>query len=215
MGYQLSGFIFWLNIFGLLAFAASGALAACNKKMDILGVIVLAEVTAFGGGTLRDSLLGNYPIFWTKDLVYIILPAAMALATFMFRNFFQRQRRALLYADAVGLAVFTVVGINISLVLGFSTAISVIMGAITGTVGGLLRDVLEGEVPVVLKKELYATVSFIGGISYVFSQMVFSGDSLPMALSIAIMLVVRIIAIEKHLNLPHPGELRFKPFRRQ
>lgn len=152
---------------GVAVFAASGALAAARRSLDPIGVLVLAIVTATGGGTLRDVLMNRHPVFWISAPWFIGVSALAALATWVWVRRLPPPDRALQYADAVGLAFFSIAGARIAETAGLSPFIATIMGAITGCAGGLIRDVLVAEVPLVFRQsELYVTACIAGIIVY-------------------------------------------------
>ncbi len=157
-----------LELLGVAVFAVSGVLAAGRKGLDALGVAVIAIVTAIGGGTLRDLLLGRHPIFWIDDTTYLWVILAATLVTIGYVRLWIATRRALLVADALGLAFFTIAGVQIAQQAGVSDLIAVLMGAITGVAGGVCRDVLSAEIPLVMRPgRLYATAAIVGAASYV------------------------------------------------
>jgi uncharacterized membrane protein YeiH len=149
---------------GTAVAAISGALAARGKQVDLFGVVVLALVTALGGGTLRDVILDARPIFWVADSSFVLTATGCSLVVFLVARFHALPGRILLLADAVALAFFTVIGVEKSLIAGVSPVVSVAMGVMTGTAGGMIRDVLTGEIPLVFRRQiyLYATASFCG-----------------------------------------------------
>ncbi|HST59259.1 MAG TPA: trimeric intracellular cation channel family protein [Longimicrobium sp.] len=153
-----------LDLIGVSVFAISGALAAGRKSLDLLGVVVIAVVTAIGGGTLRDLLLDRHPIFWIADPAYVVVIAATALATVAWTRRFRPPVNTLVIADALGLAMFSVAGAAVAQGAGLSAPIVIIMGTMTGTAGGMLRDVLTNEIPMILRPEmeLYATAAIAG-----------------------------------------------------
>jgi len=151
----------YLDLLGTVVFAITGLLAARRKQLDLFGAIVIAMVTAIGGGTLRDLIIGQ-PVFWTQNDIYIYVVVISALLLFFLARFKRLPVRLLLFLDALGLAVFTVIGTQKAMELGFSDPIAIMTGIMTGVVGGVIRDVLVGEVPLVFRKEIYATASFIG-----------------------------------------------------
>ncbi len=194
--------IYELDLFGTAVFAATGALAAGRKHMDIFGVVVVGLVTALGGGTARDLVLGVGPVFWVRDAAYIGVAVCAALATLVLARFVRMHDRSLLVADAFGLAVFTAIGAQKAFAAGAAGAIAVIMGVMTGVVGGMVRDVLCGEIPLILRKEIYATASLAGGTAFVLLR---SGgaERLPAtAAAVVVVLIVRLAAIHWRLALP-------------
>jgi uncharacterized membrane protein YeiH len=154
--------LYLLDLLGVAVFAVSGALAAGRKGLDMLGVIVIAVVTAVGGGTLRDLLLDRHPIFWIADPTYLVVISVSALLTLSYVRRRPPPGNSLLIADALGLALFTIMGAQIAEGAGLSPIIIVLMGTMTGVAGGVLRDVLSAEVPFILRRDLYATAAIAG-----------------------------------------------------
>lgn len=163
---SLRMYLYLMDLVGVFAFAVSGALRTGREGMDLFGVLVIAAVTAIGDGTVRDLLL-NEPVYWTSDVTYLYLILAAALCTLLYGRLRKPPARALLVADAFGLAVFAVLGVRAGLETGVSPLVAVLMGAITGTVGGAVRDVLCRETPLILRRELDATAAIAGASTYV------------------------------------------------
>ena len=152
----------FLDWFGTAVFAISGALAAGRKNLDVFGTVVVAFVTAVGGGTLRDVLLGLTPVFWVRESNYVLVPVVAGLLTFYAMRRIRIPRRTLLVCDAIGLGVFAVAGCQRAQQVEAGFLIAIIMGAMTGVAGGAIRDVLCGEVPTILRTEIYATAALAG-----------------------------------------------------
>ena len=190
-----------MDLVGVFAFAVSGALTAGRKGMDILGVLVVAAVTAIGGGTVRDVLLDR-PVFWLTDTVYLYVIAAAAVCTLVYARFRRPPHGALRVADAFGLAVFAVLGVRAGLAAGVSPLVAVIMGAITGVVGGAVRDVLCGETPMILRQDIYATAAIAGATTYVVLSAWLGQGAVTLTASIAVTLLLRLSAVRFDLNLP-------------
>ena len=152
----LDALLRWLDLAGIAVFAASGALVASRKRMDAVGFILIAAVTGFGGGTLRDLLLGRTPPFWLRDPTWLAVASSVALLVFFTAPRIESRFRALLWADAVGLALFAVLGAEIALLAGADPWAAVLLGVVTATFGGIARDVICNEVPLLLRKEIYA-----------------------------------------------------------
>ena len=151
-----------LDLAGVFVFAVSGALAAVRKGMDMFGVAVLALMPAIGGGTLRDLTLGQ-PVFWVEDTLPILAALAAAAACFFFARFIESRQKLLTWADAAGLSLFCVTGAEKALAVSGSAAVAVIMGVVSGVAGGIIRDVICNEIPIVMRRgEIYATAAFIG-----------------------------------------------------
>jgi uncharacterized membrane protein YeiH len=191
------------SMLGVAVFAASGALAAGRKNFDLLGVVTIALVTAVGGGTLRDLLLDRHPIFWVKDpshLTAILAGAALTLAYVRFRR---PPLAALAVADALGLALFTISGARVAEEKGLPGLTVVVMGAVTGSAGGVLRDVLSGEVPLLFRQtDLYATAAIAGAALYLVVQNVGVGPEPASYLGMAAVAGLRFAAIRWRLRLP-------------
>ncbi len=192
-----------LELLGVAVFAVSGVLAAGRKGLDLLGVAVVAIVTAIGGGTLRDLLLDRHPTFWIADTTYLWVILGVTVVTIGYVRFWIATRRALLVADALGLAFFTIAGVQIAEQVGVPDLIAVLMGIITGVAGGVLRDVLTAEIPLVMRPgRLYATAAIAGAATYVL--LVHWGMSRDAAALFGMALIagIRLAAILWRIELP-------------
>lgn len=194
--------IYMLDFVGTAVFAITGALSAGRKQMDIFGVVVLGCVTAIGGGTLRDVILGSHPVFWISDARYFAIATVAAIGTFALARRWKLPGMFLMYADAVGLAVFTVIGFQKAFHVTHMYSIAVVMGVTTGVVGGIIRDVLSGEIPLIFRKEIYASASLCGAvlIALLFYFQVPRPFTVPAA--VLATLVIRITALHWNLSLP-------------
>lgn len=190
-----------LDLLGTVVFAITGLLAASRKQLDLFGAIVIAMVTAIGGGTLRDLIL-DVPVFWTQNNIYIYVIVISALFVFFYSRRFELPMRMLLILDALGLAVFTVIGAQKAFELGFSDPIAIMFGVMTGVVGGVIRDVLMGEVPLVLRKEIYATASFLGASVLLLGFHYLPSRELAIVLALIVVFGLRVLAIQKNYSLP-------------
>lgn len=194
--------LYALDLLGTAAFAISGALAGVQRRMDLLGVVILGLVTAVGGGTLRDVLLGSFPPFCFKDETYLYLSIALALAVFFLHHSLDFLHKPLLYFDAIGLATFLVIGTGKALAYDTGFVAAVMLGVMTATAGGVVRDVLSSQVPFILQKEVYATACIIGGVVYYgFDRMGLDGNSTAL-ISAFTVLVIRLMAIQRNWSLP-------------
>jgi uncharacterized membrane protein YeiH len=155
-----------LDIIGTMAFAMSGALTAMNKKLDPFGVFIIAFVTAVGGGTLRDVLIGRTPVGWMRDLNYVYVITLGFLLTIIFRKRLDKLRKSLALFDTIGLGVFTLIGIQKGIEYNLHPVICVALGTLTACFGGVIRDILCTEIPVIFRKEVYATICILGGIVF-------------------------------------------------
>jgi uncharacterized membrane protein YeiH len=183
--------------------AISGVLAAKGKRIDLFGALVLGLVTAFGGGTVRDLLVGDTPVAWLRGPTPLLSATITTLATFFLARFIVFPQRALLLADAFALALFVVVGTRKGLYLNLSAPVTVLLGVVTGVAGGILRDVLTGEVPLVFRPEihLYATAAFAGSSLCVIVAPLW-GIPVAMLLGAAVVLALRLIAMRWKVSLP-------------
>ena len=193
-----------LEHFAVAVCAITGVLAGKGKQLDLFGVIVLALVTALGGGTIRDLVLNVSPIFWVADPHYVHTAVAAALATFIIARFWELPQTVLLIADAFGLALFTMIGVEKSLACGVAPTIAIFLGVVTGVGGGLMRDVLSGEIPLVFRKEiyLYATAAFCGAGLFVLLGHFFPSQPLNRLIAAGAILLLRLAAIRWKLGLP-------------
>jgi uncharacterized membrane protein YeiH len=193
----------FFTLAGVAVFAASGALAAVRRMLDPVGVLVLAIVTATGGGTLRDVLMNRHPIFWISDPSYIGVSALAAALTWAWVRKFPAPERTLQYADAIGLAFFSVAGARIAEVAGLAPFIATIMGAITGCAGGLIRDVLVAEVPLIFRRsELYVTACVAGIVLYFALESLGVPPEWASPLGIAAIALIRLASIRWTITLP-------------
>jgi uncharacterized membrane protein YeiH len=194
----------WIEFAAVAVCAISGVLAASGQRFDLFGILVLATVTALGGGTLRDLCLGAYPIFWIQRPDYLLTALVAALLTFIAARFFRMPHRLLLVADAFGLALFAIAGTQKALTLQPSGLIAILMGVITGVAGGVLRDVLRRQVPLVFRPEiyLYATAALAGSALLVGLRQWFPGFHQAPLAAMGLTLVLRLSAIGFKLRLP-------------
>jgi len=199
----VSGFVYWLDIAGVIVFALSGVILACRSRMDPIGMLVLAAVTGIGGGTLRDLVLGVRPVFWVTDPIYLwVIFATVSVSLLGFHYIHRLSRGFLPVADAFGLALFTVIGTHKALLLGSPGVVAVLMGMMTGVAGGMIRDVLAQRVPMVLREEVYATAAMAGGIVYVALHALGAPPAVSIVASLSVTLGLRLAAIHWQLALP-------------
>lgn len=199
----MSGVIYWLDMAGVIVFALSGVVLACRSRMDPFGMLVLAAVTGIGGGTLRDLVLGERPVFWVTDPTYLwVILVTVAISLVGFHYIHRLSRGFLPVADAFGLALFSVIGTHKALWLGTSGVVAVLMGMMTGVAGGMIRDILAQRVPMVLREEIYATAAMAGGTVYVALHALAAPLALSIAAALFVTLGLRLAAIHWHLALP-------------
>jgi uncharacterized membrane protein YeiH len=192
-----------VDLLGVMVFAVSGALAALRKEMDLLGVLVIAAVTALGGGTVRDLLLDRHPVIWVTEPLYIYAALGAAILTVVYTRFRKAPDSALSIADALGLGFFVISGARITLELGYGGVIVVLMGTTTGVVGGVIRDILSARVPLILRKgELYATTAIAGVTFYLVLLGLGVAEGIAAGVGMATVVGLRLVAIIWKVGLP-------------
>lgn len=191
-----------LDIIGTMAFAMSGALTAMHKKLDAFGIFIIAFVTAVGGGTLRDIMIGRTPVGWMLDLKYVYVIIIGFILAIVFRKKFDRLRTSLFLFDTIGLGVFTLIGLEKGINIGLHPVICIALGTMTACFGGVIRDILCTEIPVIFRKEIYATVCIFGGIVFFFlKEMNLENDILYLITSLVI-ISGRLMAVKFKWYLP-------------
>ena len=192
----------FLDIIGTMAFAMSGALTAMNKKMDPFGVFIIAFVTAVGGGTLRDIMIGRTPVGWMLDLTYVYVIIIGFVLAIIFRKKFDTLRTSLFLFDTIGLGVFTLIGLEKGINIGLHPAICVALGTMTACFGGVIRDILCTEIPVIFRREIYATICILGGIVF-FILREFDLDKDVLYLTTSLFIIsIRLMAVQFKWYLP-------------
>lgn len=191
-----------LEIIGTMAFAMSGALTAMHKKLDPFGIFIIAFATAVGGGTLRDILIGRTPVGWMLDLNYVYLIIAGFILAIIFRKKFDRLRTSLFLFDTIGLGVFTLIGLEKGIDIGLHPVICIALGTLTACFGGVIRDILCTEIPVLFREEIYATICIVGGIVFfMLRKLNLDSDILYLTTSLFI-ISVRLMAVKFKWHLP-------------
>ncbi len=194
--------LYYLDLVGVAVFAASGVLAARDRGLDLLGVIVVAAMTAIGGGTVRDLLLDRHPIFWLMDSVYLIVIIATALATAAYLRVWTPPKGTMRVADALGLALFALSGAQVAEAAQCPPLIVVMLGTMTGVTGGVLRDVITAQVPLILRRDLYATAAIAGVTLYLVLQALGLSRQLAFGAGMFMVVALRLLAIRWSLHLP-------------
>ncbi|MCP4117927.1 MAG: trimeric intracellular cation channel family protein [Desulfobacteraceae bacterium] len=194
--------IYYLGLIGIAAFSITGVIAAGKKDMDIFSIILLGVVTALGGGTLRDIILDTSPVFWIADLCYIWVSIIASVLTFFLVRHVGHVLRLLLFIDAFGLSLFTVLATEKTIDLGFSNPVAVLMGVVTGIAGGMIRDILAGRMPLLLGKEFYATPALLGAILFTLLGYYFPLHDFNRLYAIGVIFILRASAIQWGLYYP-------------
>jgi len=205
---MLSQFTFQniIETLGIMAFAFSGALAAMQKRLDVFGVLVLTFVTAIGGGTLRDIMIGSLPVAWLKDLQTIFTLIICYVIALFFRNQLRKYIMIMFWLDTIGLAFFAVVAIAKAVSFGLHPIVAVAIGTISGCFGGIIRDVLLNEIPYVFRKDVYASACIAGGFMYFFLSYFIADNNLVSLMSGGVIIIIRVGA--KYFNLEMPSIYR-------
>lgn len=194
-----------IEILGTIAFAISGSFAAMQRRLDPFGVLIIAFVTSIGGGTVRDMLLGDTPVKWMRDVNYCLLILVVSLLTIFFKSYIKKFKITLFLFDSLGLGLFTVLGIQKGIAFGLSPGVCIALGTITGCFGGIIRDTLLNTIPLIFRKEIYATACIIGGLLY-FALLEFNLKvDVAKILVIVFIFVLRIVVVRYKLALPKFG----------
>lgn len=203
--------IYYLDLFGTLVFAISGAMSAAHKRFDIFGAVFIGSVTAIGGGTIRDLLLGIAPVTWMNDINYFIAIGVGVLITYLVPKLIWQLKSTLFLFDTIGISIFTIIGLNKALTLGIHPFFAIIMGMFTAVLGGVMRDTLSNDIPLIFKKEIYATACISGALLYLALRYWEVPESAILISTMLFISLVRTSSVIFQLSLPHlnsyePGE---------
>lgn len=190
-----------LDYIGVLVFAMSGVLAASDKKLDLFGGFIIAFVTALGGGTLRDLFL-NVDIGWIQHTNYIYVVIIGTLGALVFKKTLKKIRKTIFLFDTIGISLFTILGVQKALELDAPLSVAIMFGVITATFGGVIRDILCNEIPLIFRKEIYATACVLGGICYVSLYSFEINENINLVISGLVIVGIRTIAVVKKYSLP-------------
>lgn len=191
-----------IEILGVIAFSISGTFAAMQRRLDPFGVLIIAFVTAIGGGTVRDLLIGDTPVAWMRDVQSCVIILATSLLTIFFKTHVKKFKVTLFLFDSLGLGLFTVIGIQKGMAFGLNPGICVALGTITGCFGGIIRDTLLNTIPLIFRKEIYATACIMGGVLY-YALLAWHVDiMITKILVIAFIFILRVVVVRYKLALP-------------
>ena len=193
--------ILLIDILGTIAFAISGVLTALNKRLDPFGILIIAFVTAVGGGTLRDVLI-DANVAWMRNLTYVYVILAATIFAVIFRKRLGYIRRSLFLFDTIGIALYTIVGVEKGIAADFHPIICVALGTMTACFGGVLRDILCNEIPIIFRKEIYATACILGASAYFLLHFTPISEDFIVVISGSIVIIVRLLAVYFNLSLP-------------
>ncbi|WP_108870114.1 trimeric intracellular cation channel family protein [Aquimarina aquimarini] len=191
-----------LDILGTAAFAISGALSAMNRKFDLFGIFIIAFVTSIGGGTIRDILIGNTPVSWMQNTTNMYLIGGITILAIVFRNKIDYLKKSLFLFDTIGLGIFTIIGVEAGIKTNLAPIISVALGATTGCFGGVVRDILCNEIPVIFRKEIYATASITGGICYMILYHLHLDQDIIYISTATLIIIIRLLVVKYKVSLP-------------
>jgi uncharacterized membrane protein YeiH len=194
--------ISFITVCGTISFAASGALAGIRKELDIFGVTVIAFVTAIGGGTIRDLLLGHFPVKWLTDFQIILLIIVVSVLTVVFRKKIEKLDKTLLFFDTLGLGFFTLKGIEAGLAADLSIVSCLILATITACFGGVIRDIILNEIPALFQKEIYATACILGGVLFFVLKKIHVNNQNTQFVVFVVIILIRFLAIKFNFSLP-------------
>lgn len=194
--------LYFIDIVGTMVFAISGALAGRDKKLDFFGIAAVGFITAIGGGTMRDVLLGSTPVGWMNDLIYLIMIGSGVLISLLFGKTVLKLRRTFFMFDTVGIAVFTVLGLQKALNLGVHPVIAIMMGMVSAVFGGVIRDIVCNEIPLIFRKEIYALVCLIGGILFTILDVSGISQITNISITCTFIVIFRIMAVKFQWKLP-------------
>ncbi len=192
-----------IDILGTIAFAISGVLVAINKKMDLFGILIIAFVTAVGGGSLRDILIGETPVAWMKDMTFTYVIIASAVFAIIVRKKINYLRTSLFLFDTIGIGLYTVVGIDKGISADLHPIICIALGTMTASFGGVIRDILCNEIPVIFRKEIYATACIFGGITYFLLIELPIENNWVFIISGLVVIIIRLLAVKFKIALPN------------
>lgn len=195
-------FFMALDFIGTIAFAFSGALTAMHKKLDVFGIFIIGFVTAIGGGTLRDILIGNTPVIWMEQTYYIYLIGMAVILAILFRRYLAHLSRSLFLFDTIGLGIFTIIGVEAGIRAELDPIICIALGAMTGCFGGVMRDTLCNMVPVIFLKEIYATASIAGGILFIILYRAGMNSDVIYIATAGLIIVIRLLVVRYKVSLP-------------
>ena len=194
--------IYAIDLAGTFAFAISGALVAIRKKFDVFGVLIIAFVTAIGGGMTRDVLINAHPINWIGDINYIWIILTAVVVTFLFRSKIAPLRKTMFLFDTIGISVFTLIGVQKGLSFDLHPFVALVMGMSSAVMGGVIRDVLTNEIPLIFHREIYASACLAGGMVYLLLHPFNINEDLLFVISAGIIVTIRTIAVQYKLELP-------------
>lgn len=195
--------LYLIDIVGTMVFAISGAITAFDKRLDIFGVSAVAFITALGGGTLRDLLIGSTPVAWMNNLTYLVMIGLGIVIAVLFRQVVLKLRRTLFLFDTIGIAVFTVLGLQKALDIGIHPIIAIMMGMVSAVFGGVIRDIVCNEIPLIFRKEIYALACMAGGTVYMVLTLLDFPQTFNIITTVIFIFTLRLLVVRYHWHLPN------------
>jgi len=193
--------VLYIDLLGTMVFAISGVLTAIHKKFDLVGTLVIGFVTAVGGGTIRDILIGRTPVGWMNDMNYIYIIFIGYILAYAFKDTILKLKKSMFLFDTIGIGLFTVIGIKVGFSYGLNTAVCLILGVVSACFGGVLRDVLTNEIPLIFRGQIYASACLIGGVCYLLISKFSSSENISIIVSIAIVILIRYFSVKHNWTL--------------
>lgn len=193
--------IYFIDLLGTFVFAISGVLTAIEKKFDIVGSIIIGIVTAVGGGTLRDLLIGKTPVGWMGDLNYLFVILIAVIISYSFQKYILKLRKGMFFFDTLGIGMFTILGLQKTLDVGLSIPIALMMGIVSAAFGGVIRDVLTNIIPLIFRREIYATACLFGGLVFIGLEQVSSYEFINMTISMLTVMIIRYTSVKRNWSL--------------
>lgn len=197
--------IYILDIIGTLVFAVSGVLTAIDSDFDVVGSSIIGMVTAVGGGTLRDVLIGETPVGWMTDLNYLWTIIAALVLSYLFKNKISKLRKSMFFFDTIGIGLFTILGLQKTLLVGLELPVALLMGIVSAVFGGIIRDVLTNKVPLIFRKEIYASACLAGGIVFLGLSEISNNLLVNMFVSMFTVVIIRYLAVRNNWSLKLPA----------
>lgn len=193
--------IYYVDIIGVFLFAISGVLTAIDNDFDVVGSSVIGFVTALGGGSLRDVLIGETPVGWMHNPAYLWVILAAVICSYLFKKYILKLKKSMFLFDTIGIGLFTILGIQKTLNVGLDTSIALTMGVVSAVFGGVIRDVLTNIVPLIFRKEIYASACLAGGIIFLILSKISVWEEFNMIISMLVVIVIRYLSVKRNWSL--------------
>ena len=197
----MQDWVYIVDLLGTFVFAISGVLTAIDKKFDLVGSIIIGTVTAVGGGSLRDMLIGETPVGWMQDLNYLYTILAAVIVSYLFQQYILKLRRGMFFFDTLGIGLFTILGLQKTLQVDLSIPIGLLMGVVSAAFGGVIRDVLTNEIPLIFRKEIYASACLVGGLTFIVLDHFSPYEFVNITISMLTVMIIRYLSVKLNWSL--------------